>query len=66
MKMKKKIIVFRNQLFKKSEIFITQQSEAISEFDVVYMGRRCLGDPPEGVGSLQLTMGIVFHLNLMK
>ena len=57
MKMKKKIIVFRNQLFKKSEIFITQQSEAISEFDVVYMGRRCLGDPPEGAQVITINNG---------
>ncbi|WP_447907948.1 glycosyltransferase [Serratia fonticola] len=36
----KTIAIFRNQLFKGSETFITNQAEAISEFKIVYLGRR--------------------------
>lgn len=42
----KTIGIFRNQLFKGSEVFIPQQAEAIRAFNKCYIGRRSLGNKP--------------------
>lgn len=42
----KTIGIFRNQLFKGSEIFILQQAEAIRAYNKCYIGRRALGKKP--------------------
>ncbi|KEY57832.1 glycosyltransferase [Serratia sp. DD3] len=34
------VAIFRNQLFKKSETFITSQSEAIKKYNIFYLGRK--------------------------
>lgn len=44
----KTIGIFRNQLFKGSEVFIPQQAEGIQNFKICYIGRRTLGMKPEG------------------
>lgn len=40
--------IFRNQLFKGSEVFIQQQAEALENFKKCYIGRRVIGKKPEG------------------
>lgn len=40
----KKIAIYRNQLFKNSESFITNQADGINNYEVVYFGRKLLGD----------------------
>lgn len=40
----RKIAIFRNQLFKNSESFITNQADEIDGFDIVYLGRRLVGE----------------------
>lgn len=41
--MKNNIIIFRNQLFKISESFITNQAESLKDFIPVYVGRKSFG-----------------------
>jgi hypothetical protein len=41
--------IFRNQLFKGSEVFIQQQAEALENFKKCYIGRRVIGKKPEGL-----------------
>lgn len=43
----KTIGIFRNQLFKGSEVFIKQQTEAITQYSKCYIGRRFLGKKTE-------------------
>lgn len=38
-----KIAIFRNQLFKNSESFITNQANSIVNYNIVYLGRKRLG-----------------------
>lgn len=38
--------IFRNQLFKKSEVFIRQQAESLTRHKIHYIGRKLYGDPP--------------------
>lgn len=40
------ILIFRNQLFKLSESFITNQAEALTDFRPVYIGRKTFGIAP--------------------
>ncbi|MCR1319206.1 glycosyltransferase [Enterobacter soli] len=44
----KTVGIFRNQLFKGSEVFIQQQAEALQHFEKRYIGRRVIGKKPEG------------------
>lgn len=44
----KTVGIFRNQLFKGSEVFIQQQAEALQTFDKCYIGRRLIGTKPKG------------------
>lgn len=44
----KTVGIFRNQLFKGSEVFIQQQAEALQCFDKCYIGRRLIGTKAEG------------------
>ncbi|WP_427027100.1 glycosyltransferase [Enterobacter hormaechei] len=44
----KTVGIFRNQLFKGSEVFIQQQAEALQCFDKCYIGRRLIGTKLEG------------------
>ncbi|MDM6891612.1 glycosyl transferase family 1, partial [Enterobacter cloacae] len=43
----KTVGIFRNQLFKGSEVFIQQQAEALQTFDKCYIGRRLIGTKPK-------------------
>ncbi|SEL44886.1 Glycosyltransferase involved in cell wall bisynthesis [Kosakonia sacchari] len=47
----KTIGIFRNQLFKGSEVFISQQAEAIQAYNKCYIGRRALGSKPSSTTS---------------
>ena len=38
----KTVAIFRNQLFKNSESFITNQADSIKKFKCVYVGRKVL------------------------
>lgn len=40
----RKIAIFRNQLFKNSESFITNQAESIKNHSVIYVGRKVVGN----------------------
>lgn len=42
------IIIFRQNLFRISEPFITQQAERLRRYRAVYLGRMLYGDPPVG------------------
>ncbi len=43
------IIIYRNQLFKISESFITNQAESLQGFTPIYMGRKTFGQAPDNV-----------------
>lgn len=47
-------LIFRHQLFKVSEPFITQQAEHLTRFRPVYLGRSRFGSSPEGAHSFAL------------
>lgn len=51
----KQVAVFRHQMFKLSEPFITQQSEQLRNFRPVYLGRDRFGGAPAGSESHALT-----------
>ncbi len=48
------VIVFRHNLFKVSEPFITQQAGQLQRFKPLYLGRLRFGPPPAGADSLAL------------
>lgn len=48
------VIIFRHQLFKVSEQFITQQAEQLQHFSPIYVGRNRFGPAPEGARDLAL------------
>ena len=50
----REIVVFRHNLFKISEQFITQQAEQLKRYKPVYVGRLRYGQPPVGAESLAL------------
>lgn len=47
----KTVGIFRNQLFKGSEVFIDQQAEALTHFYKCYIGRRVVGHAPENANA---------------
>ncbi len=49
------VAVFRHQLFKVSEPFITQQAEQLCRFKPLYLGRERFGEAPADSESLALT-----------
>ncbi|RYD01272.1 hypothetical protein N752_30210 [Desulforamulus aquiferis] len=65
----KHAIIYRHQLFKPSEIFISQQARAMQKYDPVFVGRSVLGKAPEGAkvislagaGSYQIYKNVVFR-----
>ena len=46
--------IFRHNLFRISEPFITQQAQQLRRYRPLYVGRLRFGDPPEGAESLAL------------
>lgn len=48
------VLIFRHQLFKISEPFITQQAEQLKKFKPIYLGRNRFGEAPAGTSSLAL------------
>ncbi|GAX86870.1 conserved hypothetical protein [Lebetimonas natsushimae] len=52
--MKMNIIIYRNQLFKISESFITSQAEMLKKFNPIYVGRKSFGPAPKN--SVVVTM----------
>ncbi len=57
--------VFRLQLFKPSETFITTQAEALERWRVIYIGRRMFGGAPAGAEVVTLKIGWARALRLM-
>ncbi len=51
---KRQIAIFRHNLFKVSEPFITQQAQQLRRYRPLYLGRLRFGDPPEGAEALAL------------
>ena len=50
----REIAVFRHNLFRISEPFITQQAERLRRYKPLYVGRLRYGDPPTGANALAL------------
>ena len=50
----KRVAIFRQNLFRVSETFITEQAEAMRRYRPFYLGRLRFGDGPEGAESLAL------------
>ncbi len=48
------VAVFRQNLFRISEPFITEQAQHLRRHDPVYLGRRRFGEPPDGAEALAL------------
>lgn len=48
------VLIFRHQLFKTSEPFITQQAQQLKKFRPTYLGRSRLGNAPKGAQSIAL------------
>jgi len=48
------VIIYRHQLFKVSEPFITQQAEQLQHFSPIYVGRNRFGPAPDGANHLAL------------
>ena len=48
------VAIFRHQLFKVSETFITQQGEALRRYSPLYVGRTRFSAPPSGACSVAL------------
>lgn len=53
--MQPSIIIYRHQLFRPSEVFITRQSGSLASFTPVYCGRTSHGAPPENREVLTLS-----------
>lgn len=49
-----RVLIFRQQLFKISEQFITQQADGLRKYMPIYCGRSRFGSGPNGVASLAL------------
>jgi colanic acid/amylovoran biosynthesis glycosyltransferase len=50
----RQIAIFRHNLFRISEPFITQQAQQLRRYKPLYLGRCCFGAPPEGAEFLAL------------
>ena len=50
----REIVIFRHNLFRISEPFITQQAQQLRRYKPIYLGRLRFGDPPDGAKSLAL------------
>ena len=59
------VVVFRLQLFKSSETFITSQAEALQRYRPIYVGRRAFGPQPPGAEVVSLRPGWAAALRLM-
>ncbi len=57
--------VFRLQLFKPSETFITTQSQALQRYRPLYIGRRVFGPPPPGADMACVAPGWTAMLRLV-
>jgi len=42
------VVVYRHQLFMRSEVFIVQQATALTGFRSIFVGRELYGQPPQG------------------
>lgn len=51
---KEKVAIFRHQLFKVSEPFITNQAERLDKFQAIYIGRERFGESPQNAQSFAL------------
>jgi colanic acid/amylovoran biosynthesis glycosyltransferase len=50
----REVVIFRHNLFRISETFITQQAQQLERYRPIYMGRLRFGSAPEGAVSLAL------------
>lgn len=50
----REVVIFRQNLFRISEPFITQQAQHLRRYKPVYLGRLRFGEPPDGAESLAL------------
>ncbi|MCK4412584.1 MAG: glycosyltransferase [Candidatus Eisenbacteria sp.] len=48
------VLIYRHQLFRISESFITEQAGALRRFRALYAGRHCEGPPPAGAETVTL------------
>ena len=48
------VAIFRHNLFRPSEPFITQQAQQLRRYRPIYLGRLRFGNPPDGANSLAL------------
>lgn len=54
----RQVVIFRHNLFKRSEPFIAQQGQALRRYRPIYLGRLRYGPAPEGAESLAITDGV--------
>src|ERR1700761_2763551 len=50
----REVAIFRHNLFKVSEPFITEQAQQLRRYRPVYVGRMRFGRPPDGASSVAL------------
>jgi len=53
----KRVVIYRNQLFQRSEPFITQQAGALERFEPIYVGRSASPRPAELGSATAITVG---------
>lgn len=56
----KKVLIFRQQLFKPSETFITAQAENLVNYTPIYVGRKKYGDSPQNSKTILLANNSLF------
>jgi len=62
--MKNNILIYRNQLFKISESFITNQAQNLKSFKAIYIGRKSFGKAP--LGSKVISMDNLSFIENLK
>jgi len=58
------ILIWRNQLFKISETFITNQAKELKKFKPIYVGRKMFGQPPKN--SIVISMDKAFEMENVR
>lgn len=60
------VLIYRHQLFKASEVFITQQAQAMERFTPIFVGRKKLGVSPRGFNVVSLEESPLYnHIRLI-
>src|ERR1700744_5879951 len=50
----RRVVIYRHNLFRTSEPFITEQARHLRRYRPLFLGRKRFGPPPEGGGSVAL------------